>query len=94
MPLNPSGISRLPFDDLIQRLVHLQNHVRMDQKSPVVVSIDIPSGWHVEEGDISGGGVKPNMLVYSDGNLWCVLYSSHFILPHSLIFAPIWSSIL
>lgn len=32
-------------------------------KSPVIVPIDIPSGWHVEEGDICGEGIKPDMLV-------------------------------
>ena len=28
-----------------------------------IVSVDIPSGWHVEEGDVNGGGIKPDMLV-------------------------------
>ncbi|GFZ10250.1 hypothetical protein Acr_21g0008490 [Actinidia rufa] len=53
---------RPPFDDLIQRLLSLQIHDRLHQESPVVVSIDIPSGWHVEEGDINRGGLKPDML--------------------------------
>ncbi|GMP54677.1 hypothetical protein CsSME_00019761 [Camellia sinensis var. sinensis] len=57
------GTPRPPFDVLIQRLISIQNHHRMHQESPVVVSIDIPSGWHVEEGDISGEGIKPDMLV-------------------------------
>nr|XP_023884873.1 pyridoxine/pyridoxamine 5'-phosphate oxidase 1, chloroplastic isoform X1 [Quercus suber]POE70140.1 pyridoxine/pyridoxamine 5'-phosphate oxidase 1, chloroplastic [Quercus suber] len=57
------GIPRPPFDDLIQRLVSLRDHDQTHQKSPVIVSIDIPSGWHVEEGDIGGEGIKPDMLV-------------------------------
>ncbi|GFY85882.1 pyridoxin (pyrodoxamine) 5'-phosphate oxidase [Actinidia rufa] len=57
------GAPRPPFDDLIQRLLSLQNHDRLHQESPVVVSIDIPSGWHVEEGDVSREGLKPDMLV-------------------------------
>ncbi|XP_050252214.1 pyridoxine/pyridoxamine 5'-phosphate oxidase 1, chloroplastic isoform X2 [Quercus robur] len=57
------GTPRPPFDDLIQRLVSLQDHDQTHQKSPVIVSIDIPSGWHVEEGDIGGEGIKPDMLV-------------------------------
>ncbi|KAA8538147.1 hypothetical protein F0562_027755 [Nyssa sinensis] len=57
------GTPRPPFDDLIQRLVCLQNLNQTYQKSSVIVSIDIPSGWHVEEGDISGKGIKPHMLV-------------------------------
>ncbi|CAI0447939.1 unnamed protein product [Linum tenue] len=32
-------------------------------RTPAVVSVDIPSGWHVEEGDVNGGGMKPDMLV-------------------------------
>ena len=34
------------------------------QKPPVIVSVDIPSGWHVEEGDLSGKGIRPDLLVY------------------------------
>ncbi|KAJ7520190.1 hypothetical protein O6H91_20G071200 [Diphasiastrum complanatum] len=47
------GQPRPPFDALIQKLVGLPN----------VVSVDIPSGWHVEEGDINGIGLHPDMLV-------------------------------
>ncbi|XP_052189612.1 pyridoxine/pyridoxamine 5'-phosphate oxidase 1, chloroplastic [Diospyros lotus] len=57
------GTPRPPFDDLIQRLIRIQNKDQIHQESPPVVSIDIPSGWHVEEGDISGEGIKPDMLV-------------------------------
>lgn len=60
---NLSGAPRPPFDDLIQKLVHLRNYEQVQQKSPVIVSIDIPSGWHVEEGDVGGEGIKPDMLV-------------------------------
>ena len=28
-----------------------------------LASIDIPSGWHVEDGDVSGTGLRPNLLV-------------------------------
>ncbi|MQL92398.1 hypothetical protein Taro_025017 [Colocasia esculenta] len=53
------GKPRPPFDDLIQRLV-LSSSL---EKPAVIVSVDIPSGWHVEEGDIDGEGIKPDMLV-------------------------------
>jgi len=56
------GIPRPPFDDLIQRLVSL-SVIRNSDKKPAIVSVDIPSGWHVEEGDVDGGGIKPDMLV-------------------------------
>ncbi len=30
---------------------------------PLIASVDIPSGWHVENGDESGDGLRPDMLV-------------------------------
>eukprot|EP00262_Sarcandra_glabra_P006711 TRINITY_DN19205_c0_g1_i1.p1 TRINITY_DN19205_c0_g1~~TRINITY_DN19205_c0_g1_i1.p1 ORF type:complete len:524 (-),score=86.24 TRINITY_DN19205_c0_g1_i1:107-1678(-) len=57
------GTPRPPFDDLIQRLVSFHGHNQTQHKSPVIVSVDIPSGWHVEQGDIDGKGIKPDMLV-------------------------------
>ncbi|GLU16110.1 hypothetical protein SLE2022_325600 [Rubroshorea leprosula] len=77
------GTPRPPFDDLIQRLICLHNDDQTQQKSPVIVSVDIPSGWHVEEGDVTGKGIKPDMLVVDlsphllQGNL-------SFISPHIL----------
>ncbi|KHN09005.1 NAD(P)H-hydrate epimerase [Glycine soja] len=57
------GSPRPPFDDLIQRLVSLHNNNnQIGQKRSVIVSVDIPSGWHVEEGDVDGTGIKPDML--------------------------------
>ncbi|KDP41449.1 hypothetical protein JCGZ_15856 [Jatropha curcas] len=57
------GAPRPPFDDLIQKLVYLHKCNEVHEKRSVVVSIDIPSGWHVEEGDVGGEGIKPDMLV-------------------------------
>ncbi|KAF8723279.1 hypothetical protein HU200_021797 [Digitaria exilis] len=56
------GTPRPPFDDLIQRLVSF-SVIGNSDKRPPIVSVDIPSGWHVEEGDVDGGGIKPDMLV-------------------------------
>mgnify|MGYP004715739105 CR=1 FL=1 len=58
------GAPRSPFDSLIQRLVSLKKFDKTQKASAIVVSIDIPSGWHVEEGDITGDGIKPDMLVF------------------------------
>ncbi|KAL0416957.1 UNVERIFIED_CONTAM: Pyridoxine/pyridoxamine 5'-phosphate oxidase 1, chloroplastic [Sesamum latifolium] len=57
------GNPRPPFDDLIISMASLNAHNQDHQKSPVIVSVDIPSGWHVEDGDRSGNGIKPDMLV-------------------------------
>lgn len=61
--VNSLGSPRPPFDDIIQRLVVLGNPNEKNQKLPVIVSVDIPSGWHVEEGDQSGKGIRPDLLV-------------------------------
>ncbi|XP_057490280.1 pyridoxine/pyridoxamine 5'-phosphate oxidase 1, chloroplastic [Actinidia eriantha] len=76
------GAPRPPFDDLIQRLLSLQNHDQLHQESPVVVSIDIPSGWHVEEGDISREGLKPDMLVSLTAPKLC---AKRFCGPHHFL---------
>ncbi|CAN8253528.1 unnamed protein product [Cochlearia groenlandica] len=59
------GAPRPPFDDLIRRLIALKSYEQTRQKQAVIVSVDIPSGWHVEEGDSEGGGggIKPDMLI-------------------------------
>lgn len=49
-----SGVIRPPFDTVIATLKACQTPI---------VSIDIPSGWHVEDGNESGVGLEPNMLI-------------------------------
>ncbi|CAH9115081.1 unnamed protein product [Cuscuta epithymum] len=70
------GVPRAPFDDLIRRLVALQSNEPSHKKSPAIVSIDIPSGWHVEQGDLSNDGIKPDMLVCTDTHLVHFSYES------------------
>lgn len=57
------GSPRPPFDNLIQSLVSLHGVDNAPKRKPVIISVDIPSGWHVEEGDVNGDGIKPDMLV-------------------------------
>ncbi|KAF9687361.1 hypothetical protein SADUNF_Sadunf02G0085600 [Salix dunnii] len=76
------GSPRPPFDDLIQKLVQLRNFAQNHPKSPVIVSVDIPSGWHVEEGDVSGEGVKPDMLVSLTAPKLC---AKKFTGPHHFL---------
>ncbi|KAB5568739.1 hypothetical protein DKX38_002532 [Salix brachista] len=76
------GSPRPPFDDLIQKLVQLRNYAQNRQKYPVIVSVDIPSGWHVEEGDVSGEGVKPDMLVSLTAPKLC---AKKFTGPHHFL---------
>lgn len=50
-----AGKPRPPFDALLR-------HFAPPFPLPVV-SVDIPSGWHVEEGDLDGTGLRPAMLI-------------------------------
>eukprot|EP00899_Mesostigma_viride_P027316 jgi/Mesvir1/776/Mv17375-RA.1 len=50
------GEPRPPFDHLLARLVPKAS-------PPPIVSVDIPSGWDVELGDVKGTGMRPDMLV-------------------------------
>ncbi|CAK9149008.1 unnamed protein product [Ilex paraguariensis] len=76
------GTPRPPFDDLIQRLASLQNGDQTPQTSPFIVSIDIPSGWHVDEGDINGAGIKPDILVSLTAPKLC---AEKFCGPHHFL---------
>ncbi|KAH6756993.1 pyridoxin 5'-phosphate oxidase [Perilla frutescens var. hirtella] len=76
------GSPRPPFDDIIQRLVALGNPDEKNQESPVIVSVDIPSGWHVEEGDLSGKGIRPDLLVSLTAPKLC---AKRFSGPHHFL---------
>ncbi|CAN6318670.1 unnamed protein product [Urochloa humidicola] len=75
------GTPRPPFDELIQRLVSL-SAIENSDKRPAIVSVDIPSGWHVEEGDVDGGGIKPDMLVSLTAPKLC---AKKFTGPHHFL---------
>jgi NAD(P)H-hydrate epimerase len=48
------GAIRAPFDSIIATLRAC---------ATPIVSIDVPSGWHVEQGNVQGVGLEPQMLV-------------------------------
>ncbi|KAK9116660.1 hypothetical protein Sjap_015607 [Stephania japonica] len=85
------GTPRPPFDDLIHRLTCLQNNSLNNERKPAVVSVDIPSGWHVEDGDNSGNGLKPDMLVSLTAPKMCAMnfHGSHHFLGGRFIPAAI-----
>lgn len=60
---NLLGMPRPPFDGLIYGLLSARKHDQTFQRSPVIVSVDIPSGWHVEKGAVNSEGITPDMLV-------------------------------
>ncbi|CAL9202961.1 unnamed protein product [Musa hybrid cultivar] len=76
------GQPRPPFDDLIQRLASLSRVDCGRKRSSAIVSVDIPSGWHVEEGDITGEGFEPDMLVSLTAPKLC---AKKFVGPHHFL---------
>mmetsp|Transcript_34265 Transcript_34265/g.74947 ORF Transcript_34265/g.74947 Transcript_34265/m.74947 type:complete len:222 (+) Transcript_34265:294-959(+) len=50
------GDPRPPFAAIL-------NALKPPANPPPIVSVDIPSGWQVEQGDVDGGGLRPDMLV-------------------------------
>ncbi|GLC39111.1 hypothetical protein PLESTB_000006300 [Pleodorina starrii] len=65
-----SGQPRPPFDDIIRALLP-------GASPPPIVSVDIPSGWHVEQGDSGappGACLQPDMLVSLTAPKMCAKY--------------------
>jgi NAD(P)H-hydrate epimerase len=50
------GAPRPPFDELLAALAPAA-------QPPPVVAVDVPSGWTVDEGDPTGEGLRPQVLV-------------------------------
>ncbi|GFR51649.1 hypothetical protein Agub_g14081 [Astrephomene gubernaculifera] len=65
-----SGQPRAPFDEIIRALLP-------SARPPPIVSVDVPSGWHVEGGDSElppGGALQPDMLVSLTAPKLCARY--------------------
>ena len=60
------GAPRPPFDRVLSKLAAL--------RGPLLVAVDVPSGWHVEDGDCAGGGFQPSMLVSLTAPKLCARY--------------------
>ncbi|CAM6117304.1 unnamed protein product [Calypogeia fissa] len=76
------GTPRPPFGTFLQRLIVSSGSKAADLGVPPVVSIDIPSGWNVEEGDVEGTGLAPDMLVSLTAPKLC---AKNFKGPHHFL---------
>jgi hydroxyethylthiazole kinase-like uncharacterized protein yjeF len=65
-----SGTPREPFASILTRMMEAQSNFKIP-----IVSVDVPSGWNVDEGDVSGLGFKPQVLVSLTAPKLC---SKHF----------------
>jgi NAD(P)H-hydrate epimerase len=72
-----SGDARAPFDSILATLAECSRAA-----APPVASVDIPSGWHVEDGDTSGRGIRPTLLVSLTAPKLCARF---FTGPHHLL---------
>lgn len=49
------GTPREPFDGILEAI--------SGQRNVPILSVDVPSGWNVDEGDVAGTGFMPDVLV-------------------------------
>jgi NAD(P)H-hydrate epimerase len=68
------GPPRAPLDKLL-------DVIKPAAKPPPVVSVDIPSGWDVEQGDVNGDGIKPDMLISLTAPKLCAkrYHGTHYV---------------
>jgi hydroxyethylthiazole kinase-like uncharacterized protein yjeF len=57
------GKPRAPFDSILSNLTLLSTTEGTAALPAIVVAVDIPSGWHVDNGDVHDLGYHPDVLV-------------------------------
>lgn len=53
-----NGVPREPFASILTQMMNAQSMCHIP-----IVSVDVPSGWNVDEGDVSGLGFLPEVLI-------------------------------
>jgi hydroxyethylthiazole kinase-like uncharacterized protein yjeF len=54
---------REPFASILTRMIGKDDDEQPSKKVIPIVSVDIPSGWDVDQGDIHGTGLLPDVLI-------------------------------
>lgn len=69
------GEPREPFAQIIQNMMDMQ------KQGTIIVSVDIPSGWDVNQGDILNTGFQPDILVSLTAPKLCAknFLGKHFV---------------
>jgi len=59
------GEPREPFATALKEMTAAQGKGgnESDEKGTQVMSVDVPSGWNVDEGDVAGAGFMPDVLI-------------------------------
>ena len=66
------GTPREPFGSILQQLIAVQDKT-------TIVAVDVPSGWHVDDGDVTNTGFAPSVLVSLTAPKNC---AKHFVGRH------------
>jgi len=60
------GTPREPFAEAIQSMIQVQKEQvkrKDNEERTIIISVDVPSGWNVNEGDVMNMGFQPDVLV-------------------------------
>lgn len=67
------GGVRQPFADILDTMTRWSRGTDTERRVPVV-AVDVPSGWHVERGDVAARGFMPDCLVSLTAPKLCARY--------------------
>ncbi len=56
------GVPREPFATILNDMMTMQKQQQKSSKTKII-SVDVPSGWHVDEGDINKSNFIPDALI-------------------------------
>ena len=57
------GAPREPFATILQQMKEASSSASATGTGSIVISVDVPSGWNVDEGDVANTGFMPDVLV-------------------------------
>ena len=58
------GTPREPFATILQQMKQVSSSsTSTTGVGPIIISVDVPSGWNVDEGDVANTGFLPDVLV-------------------------------
>lgn len=57
------GAPREPFATILQQMKEASSSSSATGSGGIVISVDVPSGWNVDEGDVANTGFMPDVLV-------------------------------
>ncbi|KAJ3298125.1 NAD(P)H-hydrate epimerase [Rhizoclosmatium sp. JEL0117] len=67
--------------DVREPYAAILSQLKVVEKEVSILSVDVPSGWHVEQGNVSGAGLEPTALISLTGPKECARFFTgrHFL---------------